>query len=79
MQLEAAFFGSPWIGGNFWAAVRLELSGPRAFGPVADSTWQPGSLLVGNIFDREKNTFDPASGPCRILLIEKKGYCAGAW
>ena len=54
MQLEAAFFGSPWIGGNFWAAVRLELSGPRAFGPVADSTWQPGSLLVGNTFDREK-------------------------
>ena len=54
MQLEAAFFGSPWIGGNFWAAVRLKLSGPRAFGPVADSTWQPGSLLVGNTFDREK-------------------------
>ena len=54
MHLEAAFFGSRWIGGNFWAAVRLELSGPRAFGPVADSTGQPGSLASGEYFDRRK-------------------------
>ena len=37
MHLEPAFLGSRWVGGNFWLAVRLELSRSRAFGPVADS------------------------------------------
>ena len=77
MQLEAAFLRSRWIGGNFWPAVRFELSGPRAFGPVADSSWQPGSLL-GILFNCRKilltcpptvwNTFD-----------REKNRCAGAW
>ena len=77
MQPEAAFLRSRWIGGNFWPAVRFELSGPRAFGPVADSSWQPGSLL-GILFNCRKilltcpptvwNTFD-----------REKSRCAGAW
>ena len=81
MQLEAAFLGSRWIGGNFWPAIRFELSGPRAFGPVADSSWQPGSLL-GILFNCRKilltcpptvwNTFDREKRPlswCMVIAL----------
>ena len=81
MQPEAAFFGSRWIGGNFWPAVRLELSGPRAFAPVADTSWQPRSPL-GILLNCEKilltwpptvwNTFDREKRPlcwCMVIAV----------